>query len=180
MAVLPRLTPRFQEVEGIRSLNKVDPLHPPWSSRRTVSLETVNAHDALSQRSLAMKQREYHRYHSSYETPVYGSIASKEQYRKEIRGILKDQMQSKLEREKTAFNSKLTESRAFIEMDRRVIQDEIQSRQKRSDMMRSFRDENKKMFEEQAERKRLERELRLREEKEMLKYNPINWSHSLR
>ena len=81
MAVLPRLTPRYQEVEGIRSLSRIDPLHPPWSSRRTVSLETVNAHDLLGQRSSAMKQREYHRYHSSYEAPVYGSIASKEQYR---------------------------------------------------------------------------------------------------
>ncbi|XP_063720859.1 uncharacterized protein LOC134847638 isoform X2 [Symsagittifera roscoffensis] len=180
MAVLPRLTPRFQEVEGIRSLNKVDPLHPPWSSRRTVSLETVNAHDALSQRSTAMKQREFHRYHSTYETPVYGSIAAKEQYRREIRDILKDQMASKLEREKTAFSSRLTESKAFIEMDRRTIQDELQSRQKRFDMMKSFRDENKKMAAEITERKKLERCLRQREEKEMLKFNPINWSHSLR
>jgi hypothetical protein len=180
MATLPRLTPRYQEVEGIRSLSRVDPLHPPWTNRRTVSLETEGAHDLLGQRSQALKQREYHRYHSSYQVPVYGSIASKEQYRKDIREVLKGQMSDKMSREKTAFSSRLTESRAFIEMDRKVIQDDLDSRKKRFDLMKNFRDENQKMAAEVTERKRQDKEYRLREERELLKFNPINWSHSLR
>ena len=54
-------------------------------------------------------------------------------------------MAKKMERERTAFDFKLTESKAFIENDRKVIQDELTNRQKRFEMMKSFRDENKKV-----------------------------------
>ncbi|XP_070558114.1 uncharacterized protein [Ptychodera flava] len=157
---------------------RINPLRPV-RDRRTVSLETTGAHHVIEQRTLAMKQREHYRYHSGWEKPFYGSPAEKETYRRDIRSKLKEQMSDRILLEKQLLRDKVQESKQAVEYDRQCIESDRADIMKKAAHLRQFRDENKKLMEWKEHQDRLNRLLQNKYEQELIRYNPINWSHSL-
>ncbi|XP_002739391.1 uncharacterized protein LOC100377244 [Saccoglossus kowalevskii] len=157
---------------------RLNPLNPrPY--RRTVSLETTEAHHLLSQRVMAMKQREHYRFHSGWQKPFYGSPADKEAYRRDIRSKLKEQMTDKLGFQKQILKDKVHESEVAVDYDRKCLEDDHEDVVKKAIYLKQFRDENKKLMEWKEEQDRLNRVLQNKYERELVRYNPINWSHTL-
>ncbi|XP_068107605.1 uncharacterized protein [Hyperolius riggenbachi] len=161
-------------------LQRLNPLHPPGVKRRTVSLETVGTHQHNHQRVIVMQQKEYNRYHQGWRRPFYGNATEKEEYRREIRQLLKKQMSDKwaVERESLAGQSK--ELEALKEADRLAVTQDHQQEQAKSLFLRKYRDENKRLMESKWQENRLTRSLELLRERELLQYNPINWSGTLK
>ncbi|XP_077985439.1 uncharacterized protein LOC144440066 [Glandiceps talaboti] len=157
---------------------RINPLRPV-RERRTVSLETTDAHHVLDQRVLAMKQREHYRFHSSWEKPFYGSPAEKEAYRRDTRSKLKEQMADKLSFAKQILKDKVQESEQAVNYDRKCIEDDRNDIVKKATYLKQFRDENKKLMEWKEHQDHLNRLLQNKYEQELIRYNPINWSHSL-
>ncbi|XP_041459220.1 uncharacterized protein LOC121410905 [Lytechinus variegatus] len=172
--------PTSHTAQGLgRSYPRLDPLHPPKFSR-TVSLETTNPHFQNELRSLNMKREQYHKYHRSWMKPIYGSKLEQEDHRKHIRSSLKDQMSEKDSRHKTFMKDRFVESQTAVAYDRKCLDADKEALKKKSLYLHQFRDENKKLMEKKWEDTRQTRDHSNVVEQELLKYNPINWSQSLR
>ena len=59
---------------------KLDPLHPP-KSKRTIYLETTDAHYQNELRTYLLKREQYHRFHRGWMRPFYGDKIEQEDYR---------------------------------------------------------------------------------------------------
>ncbi|KAM3915206.1 uncharacterized protein RB166_017557 [Leptodactylus fuscus] len=159
---------------------RLNPLHPPGVNRRTVSLETMAAHHHNQQRVINMQQKEYSRYHQGWRRPFYGTATEKEEYRREIRQLLKKQMSEKWKTAREATSSQSKEIEALIEADRYTILQDIEKDRTRALFMRRYRDENKRLMESKWQESRLSRSMEMLKERELLRYNPINWSGTLK
>ncbi|XP_055504109.1 uncharacterized protein LOC129704788 [Leucoraja erinacea] len=159
---------------------RINPLHPPGVKRRTVSLETFAAHHHNQQRALVMRQKEYNRYHQGWQRPFYGSVAEKEEYRREIRQLLKWQMSQQWEAQRYALFKRAKEGEEAREAERQAILKDLEKQSARSRFLQAFRDENKKLMEIQWKEKRLAKSMDSLRERELLQYNPINWSGTLK
>jgi hypothetical protein len=159
---------------------RLNPLVPPPPERRTISLETddVNAHNQ-SRRDL-MAKRDYHRYHTNWSRYYYGNTTEKELYQKYLRQSLKEQMEDSKKKDKEDFLSRSKESRVALQRDREDIESDVVSGRKRMQDMTTFRDANKELMDQVAQRKRLQKFQENQVDREVLKYNPINWSCSLK
>ncbi|XP_048462447.1 uncharacterized protein LOC109927078 isoform X2 [Rhincodon typus] len=180
----PLLLPKVSQAVIPLSVNqcgqRINPLHPPGVKRRTVSLETFAAHHHNQQRAVVMQQKEYNRYHQSWQRPFYGSVAEKEEYRREIRQLLKRQMSQQWESQRYALFNRAKEGEAAREAERQATLQDLEKQSARSRFLRAFRDENKKLMEIQWKEKRLAKSLDSLRERELLQYNPINWSCTLK
>ncbi|KAM4722086.1 uncharacterized protein WCC33_008345 [Rhinophrynus dorsalis] len=163
-----------------QSLPRLNPLHPPGVKRRTVSLETEAVHQHNQQRALYMQQKEYSRYHQGWRRPFYGTVTEKEEYRKEIRQLLQRQMSEKWTLQREALASQGKELESLIEADRTDVLQDIEQERAHALFMRRYRDENKRLMESKWNENRLTRSLETLKERELLQYNPINWSGTLK
>ncbi|XP_063283600.1 uncharacterized protein LOC134568843 isoform X1 [Pelobates fuscus] len=163
-----------------RAVPRLNPLHPPGVKRRTVSLETVAVHHHNHQRVLNMQQKEYYNYHQGWRRPFYGTVFEQEEYRKEIRDLLKKQMYEKWALQREVLSSQSLELEAQKENDRTALMQDLEQQRTRAMLMRNFRDENKKIMETKWQENRLTRSLENMKERELLHYNPINWSGTLK
>ncbi|KAM4652827.1 uncharacterized protein O3C94_015036 [Discoglossus pictus] len=161
-------------------LPRLNPLHPPGVKRRTVALETVAAHHHNQQRVSIMQQKEYFRYHQGWRRPFYGSLIEKEEYRKDIRQLLKKQMNEKLCERRETLASQSKELEALREADRTAVLQDIEQERARAGYLRRYRDENKRLMETKWQENRLTRSLETLKEREILQYDPINWSGTLK
>ncbi|RXM91993.1 hypothetical protein EOD39_20600 [Acipenser ruthenus] len=159
---------------------RVNPLHPPAERRRTVSLETLAAHHYNQQRVQVMQQKEYCRYHQGWQRPFYGSRADKEEYRQEVRALLKRQIREKWEGQRQALASRMREVEAVREADRLVLNQDLEQNRIRARALTVFRDENKRLMEQSWKERSVSRSLEALRERELLQYNPINWSGTLK
>ncbi|XP_071982967.1 uncharacterized protein [Engystomops pustulosus] len=159
---------------------RLNPLHPPGVKRRTVSLETVATHHHNQQRVINMQQREYSRYHQGWRRPFYGTATEKEEYRREIRQILKKQMSEKWNMSREALAGQSQEIATLIEADRSDLHHDLEQERARALFMRRYRDENKRLMESKWHENRLTRSMETLRERELLQYNPINWSGTLK
>ncbi|KAK6480824.1 hypothetical protein HHUSO_G18620 [Huso huso] len=159
---------------------RVNPLHPPAERRRTVSLETLAAHHYNQQRVQVMQQKEYCRYHQGWQRPFYGSRADKEEYRQEVRALLKRQIREKWEGQRQALASRMREVEAVREADRLVLNQDLEQNRTRARALTVFRDENKRLMEQSWKERSVSRSLEALRERELLQYNPINWSGTLK
>ncbi|XP_066556294.1 differentially expressed in FDCP 6-like [Amia ocellicauda] len=159
---------------------RVDPLHPPSSRRRTVSLETLAAHHNNQQRTLVMQQKEYCRFHQGWQRPFYGSRAEKEEYRKEVRELLKRQMLEKWEEQRHRLANRVQEAEPMFEADRLALSREMEQNRSRARALSHYRDENKRLMEEVWRDRAVCRSLEALRERELLQYNPLNWSGTLK
>ncbi|KAM9324418.1 uncharacterized protein PAF06_000455 [Gastrophryne carolinensis] len=181
-SITPLCLPAVPTASHVTSMfpPRLNPLHPPGVKRRTVSLETLAAHQHNHQRVLNMQQKEYSRFHQGWRRPFYGTPAEKEEYRKEIRHLLKKQMSDKwaLERETLASRSKEVE--VLMEVDRLAISQDLEQERAHALFLRRYRDENKRLMENRWQENRLTRSLETLKERELLQYNPINWNGTLK
>ncbi|XP_062923715.1 uncharacterized protein LOC134356657 isoform X3 [Mobula hypostoma] len=177
---LPKVTPASIPLSVNQHGPRINPLHPPGVKRRTVSLETFAAHHHNQQRALVMRQKEYNRYHQSWQRPFYGSMAEKEEYRREIRQLLKWQMNQRWEAQRFALFKRAKEGEEAREAERQAVLQDLEKQSARFRFLQAFRDENKKLMEMQWKEKRLAKSMDCLREREMLQYNPINWSGTLK
>ncbi|XP_066283124.1 uncharacterized protein [Branchiostoma lanceolatum] len=189
--VLPQIKPphatRICTLPGVKTLTathpvpRLNPLRPPQhEGRRNVSLETVETHHHNLQRSLTMQQAQHFRFHNSWRKPYYGTPAEKESHRKDIRLILQEQMAERMQMQRESFRDRKQESEFAVQHDRQCLTDDAQNYRKRAEYLQHFRDENKKLMEWKWDQSRQQRQRQDQLDREIMKYNPINWSGSLK
>lgn len=127
-----------------------------------------------------MQQKEYCRYHQGWQRPFYGSRADKEEYRQEVRALLKRQIREKWEGQRQALASRMREVEAVREADRLVLNQDLEQNRTRARALTVFRDENKRLMEQSWKERSVSRSLEALRERELLQYNPINWSGTLK
>ncbi|XP_011428591.1 uncharacterized protein LOC128158996 [Crassostrea angulata] len=165
----------------VRIPPRVNPLAPPPPRKRIQDhWETVEQHWHNDQRRILMQQREHQRYHSAWAKAFYGAPAEKEQYRKHFRDVLKQQMADQDISKSVAFKEKCQESKQSIAYDNDCRQKDMDAYVKKHVYLQNFRDGNKNMMEKQWQDNRTSRYLEQRIDRERLRYNPINWSCSLK
>nr|XP_033782691.1 uncharacterized protein LOC117351473 [Geotrypetes seraphini] len=177
---LPTVTPALVPLSFNKFGSRVNPLHPPGMRRRTVSLETKAAHHFNQQRAIVMQQKEYCRFHQDWQRPFYGSKAEKEEYRQELRQLLKKQMSEKWAAEREMLNRQAKDAEMAREADRLALLRDLGRKKTSALLLRRCRDENKKLMETKWKEKRLIKSLEIIRERELLQYNPINWSGTLK
>ncbi|XP_072928891.1 uncharacterized protein [Hemitrygon akajei] len=160
----PLFLPKVSQASIPLSVNqhgpRINPLHPPGVKRRTVSLETFAAHHHNQQRALVMRQKEYNRH--------------------EIRQLLKWQMNQRWEAQRFALFKHAKEGEEAREAERQAVLQDLEKQSARFRFLQAFRDENKKFMEMQWKERRLAKSMDCLREREMLQYNPINWSGTLK
>ncbi|XP_064633247.1 uncharacterized protein LOC135491366 isoform X2 [Lineus longissimus] len=176
----PRLITSIDNVDFRKIPSKVNPLAPAPPQRRTAMLETVEPHWENNQRSDLMQKMHRSRYHTAYQKWAYGSPAEKEIYRRLFREGLKQQMSDRDSKVRQTFDARVRESEEAVQKDRQDIVKDSQDYHNHFNQMKTFRDANKSLMEEQWNWNRRSRYLNWRHEEELLKYNPINWSCSMK
>lgn len=159
---------------------RINPLNPPPPDRRTVALETKDPHFHNEQRATRMKQREHYRYHHAWSKYYYGSVPEQEQYRAYTRGVLKQQMTDLWKQQRQQQTDKVGESERALAFDHRCREDDFHKHQQKSAYLKSFTEDNKQLMESSWHRQRETRRQEHLYDREQLKYNPINWSCTLK
>ncbi|KAK3785601.1 hypothetical protein RRG08_012702 [Elysia crispata] len=159
---------------------RVNPLAPPPPMRRiNNSWETTPQHWHNEKRRLMMQQREHERYHSAWAKPFYGPPADKEAYRRHYREVLKQQMSDRDTQLRSDFQTKVKESEAAVEYDRQCKLKDFQDFVKKFNYLKNFRDDNKMFMEKAWARDRHSKIMTDSYDREVMRYNPINWSGTL-
>jgi len=159
---------------------RVNPLSPPAPKRRiNMAWETTPQHWHNEKRRLAMQQREHERYHSAWARPFYGPPADKEAYRRHFRETLKQQMHDSDTQKREDFKNKVRESEEAVEYDRQCRMSDFNDFVKKFNYLKNFRDDNKSSMENRWDRTRFNKFQTDRLDREVMKYNPINWSGTL-
>uniref|UniRef100_A0A3Q0R0W5 Uncharacterized protein n=1 Tax=Amphilophus citrinellus TaxID=61819 RepID=A0A3Q0R0W5_AMPCI len=135
------------------SMPRLNPLHPPFVHKRTVSLETPDVHHHNHQRALIMQRREHCRYHQVWRKPFYGTSSEREEYSKICQAV------------KEANRGEMCSNKQRIQ---------------HSKAMAVYRDENKRLMEQSWRDRALTRSQEALKERELLRLNPINWSGTLK
>ncbi|XP_061112678.1 uncharacterized protein LOC133138169 [Conger conger] len=176
---LPAICPATVPLSINQCGPRMDPLNPPLR-RRTAGLETPAVHLYNHQRAVVMQQKEYCRFHQSWQRPFYGSRAEKEEYRKEVREVLKRQMREKWEARSLQLAIKMQELAHQQEADQEALSKQREEMCSRAKEMRQYRDENKRLMEQCWRDRAVSRSLEKLKDRELLQYNPLNWSCTLK
>lgn len=159
---------------------KINPLQPSPPQRRTVAWETIDPHYLNEQRVNRMKQREHYRYHNSWSKYYYGSIPEKEQYRASTRSVLKQQMTDLWGQNRQQITDKVQESQQAVAYDNSCRMQDAVDYQNKFSYLKNFRDDNKNLMESAWQRRRQSKFEEDKFDREQLRYNPINWSATLK
>ncbi|XP_034552467.1 uncharacterized protein LOC117821986 [Notolabrus celidotus] len=184
LVVPPRAFPIISDSARLctstQSIPRLNPLHPPLVLKRTVSLETPAVHHHNHQRTLIMQRREHYRYHQVWRKPFYGTSVEREEYRKDVRELLKRQMEEKYAALKLQLASKVKEAECLREKECIALSSEKEQRIQQRKAMTAYRDENKRLMEQSWRDRALTRSQEALKERELLCLNPINWSGTLK
>ncbi|XP_076439353.1 uncharacterized protein LOC143284467 [Babylonia areolata] len=160
---------------------RVNPIAPPPPKKRiNSSWETVDQHWHNDKRRIIMQQREHTRYHSAWSKAFYGSPADQEAYRRHFRDVLKQQMADQDAQKKQTLKDKVKESEAAVQYDNQCRSQDLNNFVSKFNYLKQFRDDNKNFMENQWQQRRQDRQLENRYDREVLRYNPINWSGTLK
>lgn len=159
---------------------RVNPLQPPPPKQRTFMLETIEPHWHNDTRTARMKQREHFRYHNTWGKYYYGSPAERESHRQYTRTVLKQQMVDKWQSQRQSFQSRVAESEQAVRQDMQCRVDDARSFQDKHMYLKTFRDDNKSLMEKGWATQRRQKSEVDKFDREQLRYNPINWSCSLK
>ncbi|XP_029642186.1 uncharacterized protein LOC115216764 [Octopus sinensis] len=159
---------------------RINPLKPLTPKKRiNMHWETYDQHWQNEHRSLRMRQKEHTRYHNAWEKPFYGQPAEKEAYRKHIRDVLKAQMADRDRIQRKVFQERKSESDSAIEYDQKCWQEDLEKSREKISYLIQFRDQNKQLMEQKWRRARDQQNSEKQHERDLLRYNPINWSGTL-
>jgi len=159
---------------------RINPLNPPPPQKRTVAWETRDPHWHNEQRAMRMKQREHYRYHHAWSKYYYGSVPEQEQYRAYTRGVLKQQMSDQWKQQRQHQEDKVVESERAVAFDSRCREEDFHKHQQKSAYLKKFTEDNKTLMENSWQKQKEARRLESLYDREQLKYNPINWSSTLK
>lgn len=174
----PELTTVWDHMKIPQRINPIAP-NPP-KRRINMSWETMDQHWHNDKRRIVMQQREHNRYHSAWSKAFYGSPADQEAYRRHFRQVLKQQMADQDALKRQTLQDKVKESEAAVEYDRQCRAQDMDSFVNKYNYLKKFRDDNKHYMEDQWQQRRAERQLENHVDREVLRYNPINWSGTLK
>ncbi|XP_071817952.1 uncharacterized protein [Apostichopus japonicus] len=174
-ALFPWLQP---DLPDSKPTPRFDPLRPTREKSFTLSSTDVEFENEINM--LRKKREQYHQFHRNWMRPFYGSKVDQEEYRKGIRSELKNQMSEKQNNWKTFQKDKVQETVQAYSYDQECINKDRTDRKEKAIYLRKFRDENKKAIEERENLKRAKRINTAVFEQELLRYNPVNWSQTLR
>lgn len=127
-----------------------------------------------------MQQREHNRYHSAWSKAFYGSPPEQEAYRRHFRQVLKQQMSDQDALKAQTLKSKVRESEAAVEYDRQCLSQDVEACVKKYNYLKQFRDDNKVFMEDKWQQRRSERQMENVYDREIQRFNPINWSGTLK
>ncbi|CAH8443066.1 unnamed protein product [Schistosoma turkestanicum] len=187
-------TPPIQSTLRTRSIYLVYPppvkyapnppprINPYYYSKHANNIlaETTDASNYIHERANHMLRNEYDRYHHYYSNYFYGNLQEKEDYRKYIREGLKQQMMDKIKRKKEEWLTKSAEGREIENDCQKYFHDKMISEQQKRAFLLTFRDMNKKIMEENERIRKVEKRNEIEEDREQLKFNPINWRQTLK
>lgn len=160
---------------------RVNPIAPlPPKKRINSSWETVDQHWHNDKRRIIMQQREHNRYHSAWSKAFYGSPADQEAYRRHFRQVLKQQMSDQDSLKRDNLKNKVRESEAAVEYDRQCRSQDLESFRKKFNYLKQFRDDNKTFMENKWQQRKMDTSMENRYDREVLRFNPINWSGTLK
>ncbi|KAF5400572.1 hypothetical protein PHET_06123 [Paragonimus heterotremus] len=159
---------------------RVDPYNFSRTKPKTCVLETSDASNYIHNRANWMMQKEYQRYHNNWRCYYYGNPSEREQYGSYLRHGLKQQMSDNVARKKDEIKLKAKESQEIEQLCRKFDEKYALDSNRRKEFLVRFRDANKQMIEERAQTRRIERQRTIATEREQLRYNPINWSCTLK
>uniref|UniRef100_A0A8C6PLN4 Uncharacterized protein n=1 Tax=Nothobranchius furzeri TaxID=105023 RepID=A0A8C6PLN4_NOTFU len=148
---------------SLKSIPRLNPLHPH-----------------LVPKALLVQRKELHRCHQVWRKPFNGTATEREEYRKEIRKLLKRQMEEKSAQVKLQRISKANEAEHLLEVDRLALSSEKQQNIQHSKALTAYRHENKRLMERSWRDRALTRSQEALKERELLHLNPINWSGTLK
>lgn len=174
-ALFPWLKP---DLPDSRPTPRPDPLRP--TREKTFTLSSTDAEFENEQKILRKKREQYHQFHRNWMRPFYGSKVDQEEYRRGIREQLKNQMAEKHNDYQKFQKEKVQESEQAFSYDQECVNKDKRDRRNKGLYLSNFRNENKKIIEQHE---RLRRENRINtaiHEQELLRYNPVNWSQTLR
>ncbi|CAH8482042.1 unnamed protein product [Heterobilharzia americana] len=164
-----------------------DPAPPPridpyFNSKhsKTMLAETSDASYYIHERTNLMLRKEYDRFHNHWSSYYYGNKRDKEDYRKYIREGLKQQMMDKLKKKKEEWLIKSAEAREIQDDCEKYFHDKSVGDQQKRAFLLTFRDMNKKIMEENERIRKVEKQNEIEADREQLKFNPINWRHTLK
>ncbi|XP_033745886.1 uncharacterized protein LOC117331325 [Pecten maximus] len=160
---------------------RINPLAPPPSKRRiNMSWETSEQHLHNHKRSQLMQRREHERYHSAWAKAFYGSVAEQEYYRKHFRDVLKQQMADIEDKRKKNVKEKKKESEMALAQDDNDKSNDRDAFRKKHRYLQTFRDSNKQTMEEKWSDNKVDKFIEDRSDRDRGRYNPINWTCSLK
>jgi len=177
--VYPGWLPPAPDVPS-RSINVLTAAQNPRGRGRTVMLETMAPHTSNDQRLMRLKQRDHYRYHNAWSKYYYGSKAEQEQYRAYNRDVLKQQMADLDKSQRQTFQDKSQESLLTMAIDSQNRKEDSVAFQTRFNQLKTFRDQNKNMMENAWDFRKRRKVSDDCYDREQLKYNPINWSGTLK
>nr|XP_002126996.1 uncharacterized protein LOC100187305 [Ciona intestinalis] len=178
--IVPRSTLVTPAITGINPVQRIDVLHPPTVPKRTVFLETGESQYHMHRRCILMQQQKWMREHGEWQKPVYGTAAVRENYRSTLRGTLKSQMDDRVLLKRREWEEAVNESIMTSEKDRRDCMEDYEKRRNKFNFLLTFTKANKEMMETRWKEKQVLKLLENKRDSEQLKYNPINWSHTLK
>ena len=143
------------------------------------NIETADIQHELDLQRLGKKRElrvlQYQRYAKTF----YGTPAEKEVLRKEHRVALLSQLRQNEQAQKDAKQNKVKETKTVVALDQSNQDSDSKRDGTRSQYLKQYRDQNKILMETRAANSRAQREEENRRERELLTYDPINWSKSL-
>jgi len=89
-------------------------------------------------------------------------------------------MTDKWAEQRQQLSAKVRESEDAVEKDRLVRVEDARDQAKRFEYLKTYRDDNKKLMENTWDHRKQKRFVENKFDREQLKYNPINWSCSLK
>ncbi|ESO82552.1 hypothetical protein LOTGIDRAFT_236939 [Lottia gigantea] len=174
----PHLSNQWDYLQTPPRINPIGPMPP--RKRINTSWETIPAHFHNDSRRILMQQREHERYHSAWSKAFYGNPAERESYNKHFREVLKQQMSDQDSWKRQNLINKVQESEQAVEYDRTCLQKDFEDHLTKFNYLKNFRDDNKKLMEKKWEVSKDSQRKSNLYEREIIRYNPINWSCTLK
>ncbi|KAK6177063.1 hypothetical protein SNE40_015242 [Patella caerulea] len=172
------LSNQWDYIQTPARINPIGPLLP--RKRINDSWETIPQHYHNDCRRILMQQREHERYHSAWSKAFYGNPAERESYNKHFREVLKQQMTDQDLWKRRHQVDKVQESERAVEYDRQCLQKDSEDQNNKFSYLKRFRDDNKMLMEKQWDLLKQKRTVENLYDREIMRYNPINWSCTLK
>jgi len=111
---------------------------------------------------------------------MYGNKIDKELHRSHIRSTLKTQMDDRDHTKRMNFANAMRESMLMSERERTEIMKDLDKRREKLRFLREYSSANKQMMESRWSEQRQSRKRQNKNDLDLLRLNPINWSHTLK